>query len=192
MCKNEQSKSRKSLFIGVMIGCFLSGAILSYAITNFIFNGSFRVPNPKKPIFTADLTGQVEAVPLASGEEQSIAPTLKNTGNTRMYVFIRINTTTTEDDKSVYSFTPSSSNWILVETGQADEMVYAYGDPTALRPGESATLSGKMRVDVDNLTYSELDEDALHYTVTGCAIGTDAESSGAAALYNEYLSSGGR
>ena len=42
-----------------------------------------------------------------------------------------------------------------------------------------------------NADYSELADDALYYNRDWCAIGTDAESSGAAALYNEYLSSGG-
>lgn len=42
-----------------------------------------------------------------------------------------------------------------------------------------------------NAAYNELADDALCYTVTGCAIGTDAKTNGASALFNEYLSSGG-
>ena len=68
---------------------------------------------------------------------------------------------------------------------------FVYGYENILDPGDSATLNGTMTVIVDNRTFSELDEDALHYTVTGCAIGTDAESEGISDLYTEYLSSGG-
>lgn len=132
-----------------------------------------------------DLTGQVTPTELGPGDTQSIAPSITNTGTEKMYVFIRINCS----DDGIYSFTPSGS-WTAVDAG-VGEMVYCYGEPTALTPGESATLSGTMTVVANNAAFSELADDALYYTVTGCAIGVDAESSGAAALYNEYLSSGG-
>ena len=60
-----------------------------------------------------------------------------------------------------------------------------------LGPGDSATLNGMMTVIADNKMFSELDDNALYYKVTGCAIGTDAESEGISDLYTEYLSSGG-
>ncbi len=183
---NEKTIRQKAAAIGIIVGLFFGCALIAYAISSYVTHGSFSVNNPKKHIFTMDLTGQVEAEALGPGDSQSIAPKIENTGTEKMYVFIRINCS----DNNIYSFTPSGS-WSLVDTGVAGEMVYAYGEPTALTPGESATLSGTMTVVANNAAFSELADDALYYTVTGCAIGVDAESSGAAALYNEYLSSGG-
>lgn len=182
----EKTIRQKAASIGIIVGLFFGCAIITYAISSYVTHGSFSVNNPKKHIFTINLTGQVTATELGPGDSQSIAPRIENTGTDKMYVFIRINCS----DDGVYSFTPSG-NWTAVETPGVGEMVYSYGEPTAIKPGESATLSGTMTVVVDNAAYSELADDALYYTVTGCAIGTDAETSGASALYNEYLSSGG-
>lgn len=183
---SEKTLRQKAASIGIILGIFLGTALIAYAISSYVTHGSFSVNNPKKHIFTIDLTGQVTAEALGPGDTQSIAPKIENTGTEKMYVFIRINCS----DDGIYSFTPSG-NWTEVETSAAGEMVYAYGEPTAIKPGESATLSGTMTVVASNAEYSELADDALYYTVTGCAIGTDAESSGASALYSEYLSSGG-
>jgi len=182
----EKTIRQKAASIGIIVGLFFGCALIAYAVSSYFTSQSFSVNNPKKHIFTIDLTGQVEATALGPGDSQSIAPKIENTGTEKMYVFIRINCS----DDGIYSFTPSG-NWTAVETSAAGEMVYAYGEPTAIKPDESATLSGTMTVVASNAEYSELADDALYYTVTGCAIGTDAESSGAAALYNEYLSSGG-
>ena len=183
---NEKTIRQKAASIGIIVGLFFGCVLIAYAISSYVTHSSFSVNNPKKHIFTMDLTGQVTPTELGPGDTQSIAPSITNTGTEKMYVFIRINCS----DNNIYSFTPSGS-WSLVDTGVAGEMVYAYGEPTALTPGESATLSGTMTVVASNAVFSELAEDALYYTVTGCAIGVDAESSGAEALYNEYLSSGG-
>lgn len=180
---NEKTARQKAASIGLIIGIFFGTALLAYAVSNYITHGTFSVDNPKKHIFTMDLTGQVEATELGPGDEQTINPTITNTGTEKMYVFVRINCS----DDEIYSFTPNDG-WTAVEAG-VGEMVYAYGEP--LKPRESATLSGTMTVVANNADYSELADDALYYTVTGCAIGTDAESSDAASLYNEYLVSGG-
>ena len=181
----KKTLQQKTALIGVLVGLFFGCTIIVYALSSYVTSKSFSVNNLKKHIFTMDLTGQVSAVAMGPGDTQSIAPSITNTGTDKMYVFIRFNCS----DDGIYSFTPSGS-WTAVNAG-VGEMVYCYGDPTALKPSESATLSGTMTVVASNAAYSELADDALYYTVTGCAIGTDAESSGAAALYNEYLSSGG-
>lgn len=185
---SQKTVAQRLATIGIMIGIFAGCTILAFAISNWVTSGSFTVRVPPKHIFTIDLTGQVEAVAMGPGDEQTIAPTITNTGTEKMYVFIRINCS----DDGIYSFTPSG-NWTAVETGVPGEMVYCYGEPTKLNPDESATLNGTIKVIASNAAYSDIieDEEALYYTVTGCAIGVDAESSGAAALYNEYLSSGG-
>lgn len=74
-----------------------------------------------------------------------------------------------------------------------EELVYCYGDsePIALDPGTSATLNGTLTVAVDNASFAELADDALHYTVTGCAVNSDADGTSAQGLYEEYLSAGG-
>ncbi len=155
-----------------------------FAISSYITSESFNVPNTKKHIFTMDLTGQVSAAELGSGDSQSIAPTIINTGTDKMHVFIRINCS----DDGVYSF-DGGDGWSAVNTGSPGEFVYGY--ETILAPGDSATLNGTMTVIADNKTFSELYEDALLYTVTGCAIGTDSASEEISDLYTEYLSSGG-
>ena len=182
----EKTIRQKMAGVGAIVGLFFGCAILAYAISSLVTYGSFSVNNAKKHSFTIDLTGQVTATELGPGDSQSISPSITNTGTDKMYVFVRINCS----DDGIYSFTPSG-NWTAVETTNAGEMVYAYGEPTAIKPGESVTISGTMTIVASNAVFSELADDALFYTVTGCAIGTDAETSGAEALYNEYLSSGG-
>ena len=184
---SQKTVAQRLLTIGAMIGIFLGGMIVAFAISNYIDHGSFGVRNPIDHIFTIDLTGEVAPVALGPGGTQSIAPSIENTGTEKMYVFVRFNCS----DDGIYSFTPSSSGWTAVNTGQPGEMLYCYGEPTKLIPGESATLSGTMTVIADNVAFSEFAEDALYYTVTGCAIGTDAENTEPGALYTEYLSSGG-
>ena len=102
-----------------------------------------------------------------------------------VHVFIRINCS----NGGIYEF-EGDDRWTVVNTGTPDEFVYGYEN--VLSPGDSATLNGTMSVIADNKTFSELDDDALHYTVTGCAIGTDAGSESISDLYTEYLSSGGQ
>lgn len=191
---SQKTFAQRLATIGSMIGFFFGCIILAYAITSLITSGQFGIHNPPKHIFTIDLTGQVPAVEMGPGDEQTIAPSIKNTGTEKMYVFVRFNCS----DDGVYEFVPAEgSNWTKVDSDVPGEMIYAYGDPDKLIPGDSATLSGKMKVVATNVMFSEwfdagTAEDVLYYTVTGCAIGTDAESSGAAALYDEYVSSGGQ
>lgn len=184
---NQKTFAQRLLTIGVMIGIFFSGVIVTYAISNYIDHGSFGVRNPIDHIFTIDLTGEVAPVALGPGGTQSIAPSIENTGTEKMYVFVRFNCS----DDGIYSFTPSGSGWTAVSTGQPGEMVFCYGSPTKLNPGEKAILSGTMTVVASNVMFAEFSEDALYYTVTGCAIGTDAENTDPSGLYTEYLSSGG-
>lgn len=185
---NQKTVAQRLLTIGAMIGIFFSGVIVAFAISNYIDHGSFGVKNTIDHIFTIDLTGEVAPVALGPGGTQSISPSIKNTGTEKMYVFVRFNCS----DDGIYSFTQTGSGWSKVETIGAGEMLYVYGEPTKLSPGESATLSGTMTVIADNVAFSEFEsDDALYYTVTGCAIGTDAENTDPALLYGEYLSSGG-
>lgn len=190
---SQKTFAQRLATIGSMIGIFFGCIILAYANTSLITSGQFGIHNPPKHIFTIDLTGQVPAVEMGPGDEQSISPSIKNTGTEKMYVFVRFNCS----GDGVYEFVPEEgSNWTKVESDVPGEMIYAYGDPDKLIPGDSATLSGKMKVVATNVMFSDwfdagTADEVLYYTVNGCAIGTDAESSGSSALYAEYLSSGG-
>lgn len=189
---SQKTVAQRLLTIGAMIGIFLGGMIVAFAISNYFTSKSFNVDVDPNRRFEIDLTGQVTPAAMGPGDSMSIAPTIKNTGNTKMYVFVRININSVNGTPA-YTFTPAEgSGWTKVETGVDDEIVYCYGDPSTLAVGQSETLSGTMTVALNDEAFSEMPDDALHYTVTGCAIGFDAEStSSAAALYNEYLSSGG-
>lgn len=189
---SQKTFAQRVVFVAAMFGLFLGTAAIVYAISNYITHGSFIVPDKPKHKFEIDLTGQIEGAELGPGEAQTINPAIENIGTDKMYVFIRINCS----DDGIFSFTPSSSDWTEVESEVPGEMIYCYGEPTKLTPGEKVTLSGKMRVVATGAMFSEwfdagTADEKLYFTVTGCAIGTDAENTSAAGLYSEYLSSGG-
>ena len=189
---SQKTTAQRLLMIGAMVGIFLGGMIIAFAISSYITNKSYEeIVDPDRR-FEMDLSGKKSPGAMGPGDSMSIEPTITNTGNTKMYVFMRININTV-NDKPVYTFTPAAgSNWTKVDTGVADEIVYCYGDPSTLAVGQSETLNGTMTVALTDAEFSEMPDDALHYKVTGCGIGFDAEStSSAAALYTEYLGSGG-
>lgn len=71
-------------------------------------------------MFSIDLSGSVAGIEVVPGTEQSVAPSIENTGTESMYVFIRFDVGTTASNTPVYSFTPDeNSGWTSVDTGEA-------------------------------------------------------------------------
>ena len=109
-----------------------------------------------------------------------------------MYVFVRLDISTTADDSPIYAFT--TSGWEGVDSGAASQLLYVYGNadaPTPLNPGESAQLSGVLQVVATAADFADLTDDDFAITVTGCAVGGPESEGTGAQLYAEYLGLGG-
>lgn len=189
---SEKSLRQKAASIGLIIGIFFGCAIIAYAVSSYITHGSFTISNTRGSIFTIDLTGSVPGIAAVPGSEQSVSTSIKNTGTEKMYVFVRFDVGTTDAGSPIYSFT--TSGWSKVDRDNAGELLFVYGSsdaPTALLPGETASLSGTLTVVATGADFVDLTDDDFAVTVTGCAVGGPESEGTASALYSEYLSLGG-
>lgn len=110
-----------------------------------------------------------------------------------MYVFIRFDVGTTSNSTPIYSFT--TSGWSAVNTGNPDELLFVYGslsEPTLVMPGDSAAMTGTLKVIATGADFVTLTDEDFAVTVTGCAVGGPESSGTAAELYEEYKSLGGQ
>lgn len=189
---SEKSLRQKAASIGLIIGIFFGCAIIAYAVSSYFTSGSFTISNTRGSVFTIDLTGSVPGTAVVPGSEQSVSTSIENTGTEKMYVFVRFDVGTV-DDSPIYSFT--TSGWSAVDTGNAGELLFVYGSndsPTALTPGQSAAMSGTLKVIATGADFVDLTDNDFAVTVTGCAVGGPESSGTASALYGEYLSLGGQ
>jgi hypothetical protein len=189
---SEKSLRQKAASIGLIIGIFFGCAVIAYAVSNYITHGSFTISNTRGSVFTIDLTGSVPGIVAVLGSEQSVSTSIENTGTEKMYVFVRFDVGTV-DDSPIYSFT--TSGWSAVDTGNAGELLFVYGtndSPTALLPGDTASMSGTLKVVATGADFVSLTDDDFAVTVTGCAVGGPESSGTASALYAEYQSLGGQ
>lgn len=189
---SEKSLRQKAASIGLIIGIFFGCAIIAYAVSSYVTHGSFTISNTRGSVFTIDLTGSVPGIAAVPGSEQSVSTSIENTGTEKMYVFVRFDVGTV-DDSPIYSFT--TSGWSAVDTGNAGELLFVYGtndSPTALLPGDTASMSGTLKVVATGADFVSLTDDDFAVTVTGCAVGGPESSGTASALYAEYQSLGGQ
>ena len=108
-----------------------------------------------------------------------------------MYVFVRFDSGTTPSGSPIYSFT--TSNWSNVDQF-LDQLLFVYGnagDPTPLLPGETASMSGTLRVEATGADFVNMTDDDFEITVTGCAVGGPEIEGTGADLYAKYLGLGG-
>ena len=190
---NEKTLRQKTASIGIILGIFLGCAILAYAASSFFTSGSFEINNTKGSVFTIDLNKTVTGIAAIPGSEQSVSTSIKNTGTEKMYVFVRFDVGTTSNSTPIYSFT--TNGWSFVDTGNDGELLFVYGSsdaPTALLPGDTAPMSGTLKVIATGAEFVSLTDDDFGVTVTGCAVGGPESSGSAAELYAEYLSLGGQ
>jgi|ADurb_Gel_03_Slu_FD_contig_21_337108_length_685_multi_3_in_0_out_0_1 hypothetical protein len=190
---SEKSLRQKAASIGIIIGIFFGCAVIAYAVSNYITHGSFTISNTRGYTFTIDLSGSVPGIAVVPGSEQSVNTSIENTGTEKMYVFVRFDVGTTSNDAPIYSFT--TSGWSAVDTGNTGELLFVYGSestPTAVYPGDTASLSGTLTVVATGADFVGLTDNDFAVTVTGCAVGGPESSGTASALYAEYLSLGGQ
>ena len=189
---SEKTLRQKAASIGLIIGIFFGCALIAYAVSSYITHGSFTISNTRGHVFTIDLTGSVPGIEVVPGSEQSVSTSITNTGTEKMYVFVRFNTSTTSSGTEIYSFT--TSGWSAVDTGNPGELLFVYGsadEPTALTPGQSAAMSGTLKVIATGADFVDLTDSDFAVTVTGCAVGGPESEGTASALYAEYQSLGG-
>lgn len=189
---NEKTAWQKAASIGLILGIFLGCAILAYAVSSYFTSGSFSIPNTRGSAFTIDLSGSVPGIAAVPGSEQSVSTSITNTGTEKMYVFVRFDTSTTSSGSSIYSFT--TSGWSPVDTGNPGELLFVYGStdaPTCILPGETASMSGTLKVVATGTDFVDLTDDDFAVKVTGCAVGGPESEGTASALYAEYVSLGG-
>ena len=154
-------------------------------------------------MFSVNLTGQVAGTEIAPGSEQTVSPVMTNTGTEEMYMFVRFNVgtypTSTTITEPIYSYVINTEHesgglWTAVATDNPAELLLAYGSETELtpvQPGAAVTLPEKLVATSDNTVFGGLSNADMKVTVTGCAIGTDNESSDPSEAYGHYLSLGG-
>lgn len=108
-------------------------------------------------------------------------------------MFIRFDVGTTSNSTPIYSFT--TSGWSAVDAGDPGELLFVYGsadEPTLLMPGDSAAMTGTLKVIATGADFVTLTDEDVAVTVTGCAVGGPESSGSAADLYEEYLTLGGQ
>ncbi len=191
---SEKTAKQKAVFIGAVTGCFLGAGLLAYAASSLFTHDSFTIDNSKGSVFSIDLSGAVSGTEVVPGTEQTVSPSITNTGTEPMYVFIRFDVGTTASGTPVYSFEPDAgSGWTAVDNGNDGELLFVYGSsstPVAIESQDSADLSGTLTCIAQGADFVSLED--VSVKVTGCAIvsvGEDGES--AAEVYADYIELGG-
>ena len=191
---SEKTARQKAIVLGSIIGCFLGAGLIAYASSTFFTHDSFVIDNTKGTVFSIDLSGSVAGIEVVPGTEQSVAPSIHNTGTDPMYVFIRFDVEPTASGGNVYSFTPDeNSGWTAVDTGDAGELLFVYGSsstPVAIESQDSAEIPGTLTCIASGSDFVALDDVSVR--VTGCAIGSVGEDGETAAeVYADYIELGG-
>lgn len=190
---NEKTLRQKAASIGIILGIFLGCAIIAYAVSSYFTSGTFEISNTKGSVFTIDLNKTVTGIAAVPGSEQTVTTSITNTGTEKMYVFVRFDVGTTSNNTPIYSFT--TSGWSAVERDDPGELLFVYGnasEPTLLMPGDSAAMTGTLKVIATGADFVTLTDEDFAVTVTGCAVGGPESSGTAAELYAEYISLGGQ
>lgn len=192
---SEKTAKQKASFIGTVLGCFLGCCLIAYAASSLFTHRSFVINNTKGTVFSIDLTGSVSGTEVVPGTEQTVSPSIQNTGTESMYVFVRFDVGVTASNTPVYSFTPDeNSGWTAVDNGNDGSLLFVYGSestPVAIESQDSADLSGVLTCIAEGSDFVSLED--VSVKVTGCAIGSVGEDGETAAeVYADYIELGGK
>lgn len=189
---NEKTIKQKASFVGTVFGCFLGCCLIAYAASSLFTHDSFTINNTKGSVFSMDLTGELEGIEVVPGTEQSVAPSIQNTGTEPMYVFVRFDVGTTASGFNVYSFTPDeNSGWTQVGN-ESGSLLFVYGSNdslVAVNSQNAADLSGTLTCIATGSDFVMLED--VSVKVTGCAIESEGEDGNAAEVYQDYINLGG-
>lgn len=190
---SEKTAKQKATFLGSILGCFMGAFFLAYAISSFFTHDSFTINNTKGTVFSIDLTGSVAGTEVVPGTEQSVSPSITNTGTESMYVFVRFDVGVTNSGTPVYSFTPdNNSGWTQIDS-EDGSLLFVYGTNdslVAIESQDSADLSGVLTCIAEGSDFVSLEDVTVR--VTGCAIGSVGEDGETAAeVYADYIEPGG-
>ena len=115
-----------------------------------------------------------------------------------MYVFIRFDMATYTPsgggERSIYTFTPDEQLWTQVESDNPGQLIFAYTESESemkvVGANEEISLTGTLKMVVDNASLAGFSDEDAGFHVTGCAIDTlgSVDPEGA---YNEYVGAGG-
>lgn len=108
---NLASARKRAIAIGSVLGCLFGSFLIAFAISQHQDSDSFVIGDKKGSVFSVDLSGEVEGIDMVPGTQQSVSPSVQNTGTIEMYVFVRFDVSTTNSGGPVYSFMPSIDGW---------------------------------------------------------------------------------
>lgn len=159
----------KALKVGSIIGAFLGGTIIAYAITSYFTTGELRLEPTPKHYFEININDENTPGEIGPGDSFSTSPVVHNDATEEMYVFIKVEMPDVNGEP-LYTFS-IGEGWTLVEDG-----VYAYADGgvmTTLTPGDSTTsFTTQMSMKaISRADFAALED--ISVKITGYAIGTE-------------------
>ena len=77
---SEMTLKQRAISIGAVTGCFLGAWLFAYAISPLFTHDSFTIDNTKGQVLSIDLTRLVSGIEVVPGTEQTVEPSIKNTG----------------------------------------------------------------------------------------------------------------
>ena len=178
---------------------FIVGVGIVYAAGLSSGNRSLVIQSSVGYTYSINLTGSTDVGEIIPGDSFSINPSIENSSTGSVYVFVRVSCQSF-NDRPIYSVKNLGSGWTVIdELGDGENIVIAYGTAdamTALDPGDTASLTGSLMLDVSNRDFGSV-RDNLVVTIHGCAVHSEAEANVKATTsspvdaYAEYLIQGG-
>ena len=194
---NEKTVRQKTVSVAVIAGFFVASTVVAFALGTLVSHNSEELIDTGGRVHSSVLNIGAEGTEVTPGSERTISPTITNTGNEKIYAFIRFECPTvtdnaTEEMKSAYTFTPDAgTNWVKIED-EPGVLIYCYGnasEATEVQPGETVTLSGTYTLDVTNLEFMQIQE--FKTIIHGCTVSVEGTNSNPELAYQAYINNGG-
>ena len=186
--KTLKQKISSTAIILILIA---SISIAAYAAINYFFHLNFTVDNTRGVKIGGAWTGEnVTGTEVLPGSTFTLNQTITNESTEDVFLFVRIDT-----EGNAYKISEVDESWTVVKESDG-VILLAYGSTSAMvevGPDVEIVFEGVLTLDVSNKEFSELEDEALDFSIHACGIAVSQceGKTGALAVYEVYEDNGG-
>ena len=172
--------------VGISLGILCGTAIIAFALTTLFTMITTKLPNKKGVIEFKISIEKLDdkGVDVVPGTEQSISTSITNNSAQPMYLFLRLDCGTYENN-CVYEFSPDGGGdgaeegepqWKVLDVGESGQIVLAWveeGKLKVVEPQESVGINGTLTCVVPIQYFDRLADKDMSVDFTGFGISTD-------------------
>ena len=189
--ENNKTLKQKISSTAIILILIASISIAAYAAINYFFHLNFTVDNTRGVKIGGAWTGEnVTGTEVLPGSTFTLNQTITNESTEDVFLFVRIDT-----EGNAYKISEVDESWTVVKESDG-VILLAYGSTSAMvevGPDVEIVFEGVLTLDVSNKEFSELEDEALDFSIHACGIAVSQceGKTGALAVYEIYEDNGG-